>query len=129
MVVLAMVIALYVGIVCKLACQQCLDSCVCITGNTAEKLDPRILQGHLSAAANAAADENVCIENLQNASQCAMPLTAGTYYLRGDDPAILNLIHLEFAGMAKMLEDLAVIVSNCDFHMDTPFYWILVSEM
>ena len=46
-----------------------------------------------------------------------MAAAVGVDHFGGDDLAVVDLIELELLGVAKVLEDLAVCVGNCNFHV------------
>jgi len=71
----------------------------------------------LCAAADAAADERVHAVLHQEARQRAVAAAIGVDHFGGDDPVTVDLIDLELLGVAKVLEDLAVFVGNCNFHV------------
>ena len=60
-VVMVMVVALNMGIEGQFAGEEGSYRCVRIAGNTAEKLNTGGCQCYLGAAADAAADQNICI--------------------------------------------------------------------
>lgn len=115
--VITVVVALYIRVVGQVPGQKCLYRCIRIAGHATEELDSCVSQGCLCAATDTAADEHLCAQRTQYASQSAVPLTAGADHLRGKNFPVLNIIDLEFAGVAEMLEDLAVFICDCDSHV------------
>ena len=115
-VAFAVMVTADVGIVIQVACQECLHSIVSIAGNAAVELDACLSQSHLSAAADAAADQNVNAAAEEEASQGAVAAAVGVHDLGGNDGAVFNVVDLELLGMAEVLEDQFVCVSNCNFH-------------
>ena len=84
------------------------------------ELDAPLLQGGLGAAADAAADQHVDPLLVQEFCQGAVAAAVGADDLRSEDPAVFHLIDLKGLGMAEVLEDLAVFVGHCDFHVCSP---------
>ena len=112
----AVVVAADIGIIVQVACQECFHSVVSVTGNTAVELDAGLSQSHLSAAADAAADQDINTAAKQEACQSAVTAAVGIHDLGGYDGAIFNVVDLKLLGVAEMLEDQFVCVSNCNFH-------------
>ena len=44
--------------------------------------------------------------------------SVGTHDLAGDDFTVLHIINLEMLGSAKVLENVTVLISNCNFHVN-----------
>ena len=59
--VMIVVIAAHIGIVVQIAGKQILYCGICIAPATAVQSNACLLQGHLGTAADAAADQNICI--------------------------------------------------------------------
>ena len=117
-----------VGIEFQSAGKQGLHRGICVTGHAAKEPDAGLRQCHLCAATNAAADQNIHIQHIQNPGQSAVAAAAGVHYRSGKDLVIRYLIDLELLGVAKVLENLAVLVSNRNFHKNSPFNRPGVSE-
>lgn len=66
-----------VGIVCKRACQQGVHRCVRFAADAAVELNARFRQRHLSAAADAAADQRVHTVPGQETGQRAVAAAVG----------------------------------------------------
>ena len=112
----AVVVAADVGIVIQIACQECFHSVVSIAGNAAVELDASLSQSHLSTAADAAADQNINTAAEQEACQSAVTAAVGIHDLGGNDGTVFNVVDLKLLGVAEVLEDQFVCVSNCNFH-------------
>ena len=112
----AVMVAADVGIVVQVAGQECFHSVIGIAGNTAVELDAGLRQSHLRAAADAAADQNVNTAVEQEICQSAVTAAVGIHDLGGDDSTVFNIVNLELLGVAEMLENQLVCVSNCNFH-------------
>ena len=114
--VMVMMVALDIGVKAEITGQVIGNRCVGITGTAAVELDAGLCQCHLGAAADAAADQNICIQAAQHACQSTMTAAVGVHHLRCNDCAVLHFVDLELLGVTEMLEDLTVSVSNCDSH-------------
>lgn len=66
-----------IGIVCKRACQQGFHRCVRFAADAAVELNARFRQRHLSAAADAAADQRVHAVPGQETGQRAVAAAVG----------------------------------------------------
>ena len=86
------------------------------TGDAGVELDVRVIQRDLRAHADAAADQRVNAQFFEQTSQRAVA-AAGDGDDRAAHFAVVDLVDLELLGVAKVLEDLAVFVGDCDFHM------------
>ena len=90
--VMVMVIAPDIGIIGQLAGQQRFHSRVCIAGNSAVELDLRGIQGHPGAGANAAADQDLCAQGVQDSGQGAMAAADDIHDPGGNDLALLDFV-------------------------------------
>jgi len=104
-VTMIMMIASDIGIKHQLTGKQSLHSLIRITGNAAEQLDPCLLQRHLRATADAAANEYIDALGLQKACQRTVTGAVGIHDLRGLNSIALDLVYLKLRGVTKMLED------------------------
>ena len=104
MVMLSMVVALDIGVVIQLSCQEGFHRSIRISGYTAVELDSRCCQRHLGTAADAAANQHLCLQGLQHACQCAMAAAVGIHHRGGDYLAVLHIIDLKQLGVSKVLE-------------------------
>ena len=91
MVVIVMV-ATHTGIIVKIACQIIQHNIICIAPHTAVELNTGLVQRHLCAATNAAANEDVHILFLQEACQSAVTVTGSIYHLRRSDLAVFYIV-------------------------------------
>ena len=89
---------------------------VSVTVHPGIQPDTCVRQRHLSAHANAAAYQRVCLGSLQETGQRSMTAAVGIYDLLPDDFAILHIIELELLRVSEMLEDLSVFIGDCDSH-------------
>ena len=120
-VMLTVMIALHMGIEIQLSCQESFHSRVSIAGNTAVQLDICRSQSHLSAAADTAADQNLCVQGIQHSGQSAVAAAVGVHDLGRNDLALCHIIDLKLLGVAKMLENFTVFISYRDSHIDSSF--------
>ena len=119
--VMVVVIAFCIRVIGKCSGDIGSNCVVCVTADTAEQLDARLSKGHLSAAADAAADENSNAELGKQACQCAVAASVGIYYFCIYDFAILYLVELKLRGMTEVLKDLSVFIGYCNFHLSVSF--------
>ena len=112
----AVMVTADVGIVIQIACQECFHSVIGIAGNAAVELDASLSQRHLSTAADATADQHINAAAKEETCQGAVAAAIGVCDLGGDDVAIFYVVDLKLLGVAEMLEDQLVCVSDCDFH-------------
>ena len=115
-VAFAVMVATDIGIVIQVACQECFHSVISIAGNTAVELDAGLGQSHLSAAADAAADQNINAAAKEEACQSTVAAAVGVHDLSGDNSTVFNMVDLKLLGVAEMLENQFVCISNCNFH-------------
>ena len=81
-----------------------------------EHLDAGFRQSALGAAAQTAADQHFHPGIRQHTRQRAMAAAVGADHLRGNDLAVLHLIHFEILGFAKVLKNLTVVIGYRNFH-------------
>lgn len=112
--------ALDIRVILQRTGQEGLNGRVCVSLYAAEQTDICFCQRHLRAAADAAADQ--CIHALRRKEACqrAMAAAIGIYDLRREDFPILCFIYFELSSVSKMLEDLTILISDCDFHRIAP---------
>lgn len=118
--VMLMVAALDIRVILQRTGQERLYRCVCISLHAAEQTDIRFCQRHLCTAADTAADQRIHALRRKEACQRAMAAAIGIYDLRREDFPILRFIYFELSSVSKMLEDLAILISDCDFHGIAP---------
>ena len=119
---MVMVVAADIGIIDQLTLYQRFRSRVRAAADTAEKLNTGCIQRHPGAAAYAAADQNIHSQRLQNTGQGSVTASIGIHHLGRNDLALLNLVNLKLLSVAKMLEDLAVFISDCNSHNAYSFF-------
>ena len=109
--VVVVVVTADIGIVIQLAGDKSQNCRVCAAADTAVELDASLGQSHLGAAANAAADQHVCMEGVQDTCQGAVTAAHGVHNFGRYDLAVKDLIDLKLTRVAKVLEDVAVFIS------------------
>ena len=115
-VTFAVVAANGVGIVDQSAAEQSGYAEVCTAVGAGEQPDIGLSEGIACAAADAAADENINAEVLQETCKSAVAATDCADNFGGNDGVILNGEYLELLAVTEMLEDLAIGVSGSNFH-------------
>ena len=100
----------------ELSLQICFDRCVRIALCAGDDLNAGLCQRVLRAAAEPAADQDIDRAVRKKSRQCAMPESVRTDHLTGDDLSTLNIIDLKSLCSSEMLENTAIIVSNCNLH-------------
>ena len=60
-VVVVVMITLYIGVICQITLEESFHSGIRITADTTEQLDAGSCQRHLCTAADATADQHICI--------------------------------------------------------------------
>ena len=123
-VLMVMVVAVDIGIIAEVSDQQRRDRRVRLTADAAVELDARLCQRGLRAAADAAADQSVHAALHEEARQRAMAAAVGVDHLCADDLAVRYVVELELRRVAKVLEDHAVFIGNCDFHGNFSFIFV-----
>ena len=102
--------------VAEVTCQQILNCSIRITHAAAVEGDACLLQSHPCAAADAAADQNIHIQRLQQAGQSAVAAAVGVHHFRRNDGTVFHFVNFELLGVTEVLEDHTVGISDCDFH-------------
>jgi len=114
------VIADGVGVKLQGSVEKCLYSLVSHTDDTGIEHHAGLCQCSAGAAADTAADEHISLQLLQKGRQSTVTAAVGRNDHRIDDLTAHHIIYLELLGVAKVLEDLAVFISNRDTHMEIP---------
>lgn len=119
--IVVVVAAADAGVIVQLTHDERLHRLVCVTADTAKEPDAGLLQCHLCAATDAAADQGIYPLCLQKACQRTVSVTGGIYHLRRQNLAVLHFIDLKSGGMTKMLKNLSALIGYCNFHKIIPF--------
>lgn len=122
---MVMMIAADIGVIAKVTGKQCIYCCIRFAGDSAVELDARFCQSDLCAAADAAADQGVYALLHQKTCQCAVTTAICMDDFRGDDAAVRDIIELELLGVTKVLKNLTVLISDCDFHGCFSFLFVV----
>ena len=111
-VVVVVMIALHVGIVSNVTCQQCFHRIVRLTANTAKQTDTRLCQCHLCTATDAAANQNIHAIGCQKACQRTVTAAVGINDLLLHHLIVLDRVELKLGSVSKMLEDISIFISS-----------------
>lgn len=125
-VALAVVVTVDVGVIAQVAGQQRVHRGVGVPAHTAVEADADPGQGDLCAAADAPADQRIHAALHQKAGQRPVAAAVGVHDLRPADLSVGDLIDLKGLGVAKVLKDLSVFISHCDFHGGFSFLFVRV---
>ena len=112
-----MVAALDIRVIRQCAGQERRDRLVRAALHAAEQADIRFRKRGLRAAADAAADQGVHALRRKEARKRAVAAAIGIHNLGRKDFPVLCLIYFKLGGVAKVLEYLAVLICDCDFHL------------
>ena len=115
-VCMVMMVAVHVGIKGESPRQQGCYGFVCRTLHAAVQSDAGLGQGHLRAAADAAADQRIDALSLQKSSQRAVAAAHRVDDFCTDDCTVFYFVNLKLFRVAEMLENLALFICNCNFH-------------
>ena len=115
-VCMVMMVAVHVGIKGESPRQQGCYGFVCRTLHAAVQGDAGLGQGHLRAAADAAADQRIDALSLQKSSQRAVAAAHRVDDFCTDDCTVFYFVNLKLFRVAEMLENLALFICNCNFH-------------
>ena len=122
--VMLMMAALDIRVILQRTGQKRLDSRVCAALHTAQQADIRFCKCGLRTAADTAANQRIHALRREKACKRAMAAAVGVHNLRRKDFPILDFIYFELGGMTKMLEYLAVLISDCNFNATAPPYFV-----
>ena len=114
--VLAMVAALYVGIVFQAVFKKGSYRSISLTADAAEQTNSGFGQSNLCSPAYTAADEYIYTEIFKKTCKCAMTASGCIFYTGGLDNPVIYMIDLKVFAMTKMLINLTIFISDCNFH-------------
>ena len=89
---------------------------VSAAADTGVQSDAGLSESSLSTATDAAANEHIRTQHAQKTSQSTVTAAVGGEHAQFSNLPVFHIINLKVFGVAKMLEDLAVVVSNCNTH-------------
>ena len=118
--VVMMVVTVRFVVCIQLACQQCSNCSVCITGNACIYFNICIVQCDSCTHTHAAADQCTNTMLCQVACQCAVAEAVGSDDLAGNHCTVFYFINLKVFSPSEMLKNLTVFVSYCNFHKCNP---------
>ena len=113
---MAVMVAVGIGVKDKMTGQIVRHSCICIARNAAKQLNPGLCKSVLRTGTNTAAENDIYTVLNKEAHQCTMALPIGRNDLTAQNLAVFCIVDFEQCGVAKVLEHLTVFVRNCDFH-------------
>ena len=119
LMVVMMVVAVGLAVMRQDTGQQLGDGDVRLAGAARVELDVGVIQRHLSAHADAAADQGVYAHLLEHTGERAVAGAIGVNDFLSGDLAILDGVELELSSVAEVLEDLTVFIRNSYFHIHT----------
>lgn len=113
---MAVMVAVRIGVKDKMTGQIVRHSCICIARNAAKQLNPGLCKSVLRTSTNTAAENDIYAVLNKEAHQCTMALTIGRNDLTAQNLAVFCIVDFELCGVAKVLEHLTVFIRDCDFH-------------
>lgn len=84
--------------------------------HTGYERNARLRKCRLCTRADAATDHNIRFRVVEEARECAMPLTDRVHNFRGLHRAVLDIIELKLFCSAEMLLNLLIFIRYCDSH-------------
>ena len=115
------VAAMHRRIVGELAREERLDGGICLALHAAVERDTRRLERLLRPATDTAADERIDAALLEEECERPVPLSVRIDDLRGRDLPVCDLVNLELARLAEMLENGSMLIRDCDLHDRSSF--------
>ena len=112
-------VTVHIRVVCKRSGQISRHRFIRRTGYATAETDSGFGQRRLGSAADASADQHLCLGLRQKAGQRAVPLAVRIDNLCVYDFSVLDIVELKLLCMSKMLIDLSVFVSNSNPHVHT----------
>ena len=125
-VLIVMVSADRIRIIQQGACQQGGDLFVRLAGYSRIQGNSRLRQSCTGAAADTAADQCIHAVRLKKSSQSPVAAASGIHNLGRSDLSVGYRVDFKLSGMSEMLEYLSVLISDCDFHRNIPFFKLLI---
>ena len=104
-------------IICEIACNQCGNRCIGTAFDTAVKLDAGLCECILCTGTDTAADQNIYAERRKHTGECTVTAAKRIDHFHCDDAAVFDTIKFKLFAVTKMLEDLAVFIRYCNFHV------------
>ena len=123
----AVVIAVRIRVIFKITGRKRLCRFVGRTMNAGKQFDTSISQRHLRSHADAAADQCVRFCCLQETCKCSVSAAVGIHDLFLYNFTVFDVVEFEVLGMAEVLKDFSVFISDRDSHnmisFDLDFLW------
>ena len=119
----AVMVAAHGRVIGKLACQEIMHGCISFALYAAVKGDASAGQSILGTGADAAANQGVDVFLLQEGGQSAVACAIAVKHMGLFDGSVLDGIDFELAGVAEVLENLSVVIGDCEFHETASFLY------
>ena len=100
----------------QVAPQICFYRLIRIAGCACAHLNARIVKSVESAAAKAAADQDLDILSCKKACQSAVSDAVRSDYFAGYDLTVFHFIYLKVLRSSEVLKDVSVFIGCCNFH-------------
>ena len=113
-------VTVHIRVVCKRSGQISRHRFIRRTGYASAETDSGFGQRRLGPAANASADQHLCLGLRQKAGQRAMPLAIRIDNLCVYDFSVLDIVELKLLRMSKMLKNLSILICHCYLHIINP---------
>ena len=113
---MAVMVAVRIGVKDKMTGQIVRHSCICIAGNAAKQLNPGLCKSVLRTGTNTAAENDIYTVLNKEAHQCTMALPIGRNDLTAQNLSVFCIEDLELCGVSEVLVHLTVFIRDCDFH-------------
>lgn len=113
-----MMAAMHIRVICKRSGQIGFHRFIRRTGYAAAETDSCFGQRCLGPAANAAADQHICLRLCQKAGQRTMSLPVCIDNLCAYDFPVQDIVELKLSGMSEMLKDDSVFISYRNSHLN-----------
>ena len=110
-------VTVHIRVVCKRSGQISRHRFIRRTGYASAETDSGFGQRRLGPAANASADQHLCLGLRQKAGQRAMPLAIRIDNLCVYDFSVLDIVELKLLRMSKMLKNRSVFKSYRNSHL------------
>lgn len=106
-----------VGVILEVMGQQGLHLGIRISLGAGVKLNAGLSQRRSRSSADSAADKDAHTLALQKPSQRTVAAAVGIHHLAAYYRTILYLVDFKLLGVSKVLKNLSVFKSNCNFHL------------
>ena len=101
---------------CKLAFQVCLYCLIRISLSAWTQFNAGLCKCCLSSATDSTTNQNIYVLSCKQSCQCSVSFPIRTDHFTGNHLIIFHFIHFESLCLSKMLENISVVISYCNFH-------------